>query len=197
VNRIIILMLVALAVLFCNLDSLFAAADSNSTSQTKSVTPAKAEKAKVTFKPGSKSDANAPAAPKKIDPNTDPNTAKSKALEELDKALENIVNENEQKRVERTQRSAENRIENIKLYYSHVATELNLIRKVAIEEKAEKTVEAIDRVLENRSKRLEKRLAEIEDERKTERQKEREERREKEREKQQRLEERRRRDRDK
>jgi hypothetical protein len=169
-------MLVALAVLFSNLDSLFAAADSNSTSQTKSMTPAKAEKAKVTLKPGSKPDANAPAAPKKIDPNSDPNALKAKWQKSLDEAMEKLEKNKESDSREWTQRSAESRVNRIKSLDKQVTEELDLIRKTAVEEKAARTVETIDRVLANRKERLDKLIDSIEEARKKEIRKEKEDR---------------------
>jgi hypothetical protein len=188
VKRVLFSILAAIVVSLASSYVLFGAADTNSTSGTETGTvtkPAKpvsrrALKADLTTSKKVAADVNA----------ADPNAAKLKTFEDLDKALDDIVKENEEKRVERTQRSVENRVENIKLFYKHVATEFNLIRKIAVEEKAEKTVEAIDRILESREKRLETRLAEIQDEKRAERQRMREERIEKERERRQKIEER-------
>lgn len=177
-NRIVILMLVALVVLLGNLDALFAAADSNSTSQTKPVTPAKMEKAKVALKPGAKSDANAPAKPKKIDPNTDPNVVKAKWQKSLDEEMEKLEKTKESDSREWTQRSTENRINRLKSLDKQVTEELDLIRKTAVEEKATRTVGTIDRILTVRKERLDKLIESIEEARKEERRREREKERE-------------------
>jgi len=174
VNRVIILMVVLLIVFFSDPAALFAAADSNSAAQTKSVTPAKAEKpmAKVTLKKGLKADANEPAGPKKYDPNTDPNVIKAKWQKELDDEIGKIEKTSQDESREWTQRAAEGRINRLKATDKQVTAEFDLIRKLATEEKATKTVEAIDRILVVRKERLDKLIDSIEESRKKERQKE-------------------------
>lgn len=160
-NRVVILMLVALAVFFCNVNVLWAA-DSNSATQTKSSVPAKTAKPKVTPKTTLKSDANAPAEPNIIEPNNEPNE-KGKWQQDVNDTIERMEQRNQDESREWTQRSAENRINRLKSLDNQVTEEFNLIRKIALEEKAAKTVEVIDRVLEARKERLGKLIGSIED----------------------------------
>jgi len=173
VNRVAIFTLVAMVVLFSNAGILFAAADSNSAAQTKSITPVKAEKPKVTVKKNVKSDANAPAEPNKIGPKVDPNVIKAKWQKELDASIERLEQSTLDETKEWTQRSAENRIGRLKSLDKQVTEQFDLIRKIAAEEDALRTVETINRILESRKDRLEKLIESIkEDVKKEERRKE-------------------------
>jgi len=173
VNRVIIFMLVAMVVVFSNVNIL-SAADGNSPAGTKATIPAGIEKSKAALKAGVKSDVNTPVEPNKVDPN-DPNSPMGKWRKEFGESIERLEENKEDESREWTQRSTENRINRLKSIDSQVAEELDLIRNVALDEKAAKTVEAINRVLEVRKDRLAKLIESIEEARKEDRRKERQE----------------------
>lgn len=177
-HRVIIFMLVALFVFFCNVNIL-SAAEGNSAAQTKSTATVKVEKPKVTTpKTGLKSDANIPAEPNRIDPNAEPNAMTAKWRKDLDESIERLELNNQDESREWTQRLSENRVSRLRAIDKQVTEEFDLIRSVALEENAARTVESIDRVLVVRKERLEKLIDSIEEARKEERKKDLQEKRE-------------------
>ncbi len=115
----------------------------------------------------------------KVDPNKDPNVIRAKWLKGFNASLERMEQNNQSESREWTQRSTENRINRLKAMDSQVTAEFDLIRRTALEEKASKTVEAIDLILGARKERLEKLIESIEEAKKEDRRKEMQEKQEK------------------
>jgi len=115
----------------------------------------------------------------KSDPNSvaDPNAAEAKegTSDEMDKALDDVDKES-RKEIDEWIRDSENKVGLARTVQEQVIVELNFIREIAVEEKAVKTTEAIDRILASRKERFEKIIQKLEDERKKARESEREER---------------------
>ena len=106
----------------------------------------------------------------------DPNKTQIDEKDETEKALLHIDQESKKEVREWLNRRAENRIALAKAVQKQVDAELKFLRKIAVEEEAEKTVQAVDQLLAARNKRFEKIIRELQAERKSDRMKDREER---------------------
>jgi hypothetical protein len=115
-------------------------------------------------------DANAITEPNMVDAN-------AVMIEDLKKEVEPIDKQGDQEVREWLRGDIEGRVNLARAADKQAVEELNFLRKIAVEEKAEKTTQAIDFLLAGRKERFDKIIAGLEDERKKERLREREEKR--------------------
>lgn len=107
------------------------------------------------------------------DPLADPNKvrAKVRSFEGLEKVLVDVDRQSQSNEMrEWLQTTTDNRMNQVRAVERQVRAELDAIRKIAVEEKAVKTVAAIDGIALNRQERFRKLLKKIEEEAKTLRQ---------------------------
>jgi len=109
----------------------------------------------------------------------DPNKTRLKVFEGLEEALERVDKDSKREIREWIRSTVENRLNLAKAVQRQVASELNFIRELAVEEGAVKTTEAIDRLLTSRKERFEEVIKKMEEEKKKARRIEREGRRDK------------------
>ena len=107
---------------------------------------------------------------------SEPNKTKADKLDETSKSLTRLEQESKKEIREWMNRRVENRIALAKAVQKQVDAELKFLRKIAVEEGAEKTVQAIDQLLAARNKRFEKVIKKMQAEQKSDRMKAREER---------------------
>ena len=105
----------------------------------------------------------------------DPNKTQIDKENETEKALLHIDQEGKKEVREWLNRKVENRIALAKVVQRSTVAELTLLRQLAIEEEAEKTVQAVDQLLAARNKRFEKIIKKLQAEQKSNRIKTREE----------------------
>ena len=105
----------------------------------------------------------------------DPNKTQIDEKDETEKALLHIDQESKKEVREWLNRKVENRIALAKAVQRSTIAELTLLRQLAIEEEAEKTVQAVDQLLAARNKRFEKIIKKLQAEQKSNRIKTREE----------------------
>ena len=105
----------------------------------------------------------------------DPNKTQIDEKNETEKALLHINQEGKKEVREWLNRRVENRITLAKTVQKQVDAELKFLRKIAAEEGAEKTIQAVEQLLAARNKRFEKILKKLQAEQKTDRMKAREE----------------------
>jgi hypothetical protein len=112
-----------------------------------------------------KSQADSNSVTTEMNSQVDPNVQRIKEeFEELKETLERI-NENSQDEIRQwMSRRIENRIALAKEVHEQVLKELNFIKKIAAEEEATKTIMTINKILDDRQKRFEKMLKEMEQE---------------------------------
>lgn len=106
----------------------------------------------------------------------DPNKTQIDKEDETEKALLHIDQEGKKEVREWLNRKVENRIALAKAVQRSTIAELTLLRQLAVEEEAEKTVQAVDQLLAARNKRFEKIIKKLQAEQKSNRMKAREER---------------------
>jgi hypothetical protein len=106
------------------------------------------------------------------DPLADPNKvrARVRAIEGLEKALAELDRQSQNEIREWLQVTTDNRINQVRAVERQVKAEMDAIRKIAVEEKAAKTVAAIDGLELSRLERMRKLLKNIQDEAKSIRQ---------------------------
>jgi hypothetical protein len=106
------------------------------------------------------------------DPLADPNKvrARVKSFEGLEKALMDVDRQSQNEMREWLQKTTDNRVTLERAVERQVRAELDFIRKLAVEEKAVKTVAAIDGIALNRQERSRKLLRRMEEEAKALRQ---------------------------
>jgi len=106
------------------------------------------------------------------DPLADPNKVKAKvrSFEGLEKALMEVDRQSQSELREWLQTTTDNRMTQVRAVERQVRAELSFIRKLAVEEKAVKTVAAIDGLTLNRQERSRKLLRKMEEEAKALRQ---------------------------
>ena len=106
------------------------------------------------------------AKPTEPDPLADPNKvkAKVKSFAGLEKALSDLDRQSQSELREWLQTTTDNRMNQVRAVERQVRAELDFIRKLAVEEKAVKTVAAIDGLELNRLERMRKLLKTIQDE---------------------------------
>jgi hypothetical protein len=106
------------------------------------------------------------------DPLADPNKvrARVKAVEGLEKVLMELDRQSQNEMREWLQVTTDNRINQVRAVERQVKAEMDAIRKIAVEEKAAKTVAAIDGLELSRLERMRKLLKNIQDEAKSIRQ---------------------------
>jgi hypothetical protein len=115
---------------------------------------------------------NLPGMPGTVKPSTeldflaDPNKirARLKAVEGLEEALTALDGQGQEEMPEWLQRTTDNRMTLTNTVEKQVSAELALIRKIAVGEKAVKTVAAIDGIALNRQERSKKLLRKMEEE---------------------------------
>lgn len=112
-------------------------------------------------------DANSPAEPNVV------KTAPEEIPEELAKAMQHIESEGRAETREWTRGEAEEKINLAKAVQRQVTTELNFLRKFAVEEGAVKTTKAIDLLLANRRQRFKGILERMEEQRQRDREQDR------------------------
>ena len=105
----------------------------------------------------------------------DPNKPQIDKENETEKSLLHIDQEGKKEVREWLNRKVENRIALAKAVQRSTIAELTLLRQLAIEEEAEKTVQAVDQLLAARNKRFEKIIKKLQAEQKSNRIKTREE----------------------
>lgn len=95
----------------------------------------------------------------------DPNKirARLKTVEGLEESLTALDGQGQQEMSEWLQRTTDNRMTLTTIVEKQVSAELDLIRKIAVEEKAVKTVAAIDGIALNRQERSKKLLQQMEE----------------------------------
>jgi len=96
--------------------------------------------------------------PVRIDILADPNEIKAriKTFEGLEKALEEVTKKSESEMRQWRQKRYDNRTTLIRTVQKQFEDEIGFVRKVAVEEKAKKTTEAIDGLLSRRKERIKK-----------------------------------------
>jgi hypothetical protein len=105
----------------------------------------------------------------------DPNKTQIDEEDATEKALLQLGQESKNEVRQWLNRKAENRITLAKAVQKQVNAELNYLRKIAVDEGAEKTVQAVDQLLAARNKRFEKIINKLQAEKKSDRKKTREE----------------------
>lgn len=95
----------------------------------------------------------------------DPNQAKYKMFEGLAEVLEDVNQQAQTETREWVRGEAEHKMRLIEAVNKQVTAEYNVLRALAVEEGAVKTTAAIDKLLADRQKRLEKNLDAIEEQR--------------------------------
>lgn len=107
-----------------------------------------------------------------LDVLADPNEIKAriKAFEGLEKALEEVESKSKSEQRAWLQRRTENKANLAKEVQRQIEAELTFIRKLAVEEGAEKTTAAIDGLLLSRDQRSEKLIKELQEEKRQQRQ---------------------------
>jgi hypothetical protein len=90
--------------------------------------------------------------------------ARVKKYEGLDSALQQVEKQSQNEEKQWTEMEVENRLELVRAVKAQMKEELMLLRKVALEEKAEKTAAAIDGLLLSRQDRFAKVIQKIDEE---------------------------------